>query len=94
MVGTLVRFKKKGEITMLDFKVETVKLEKVAKLLGATPKKIQAMIRNGTLPIGGTTDTVKDLNGNIIERAVTIIPVSRLEAWINAEDLKYRRHTK
>lgn len=64
------------------FTVSFRKPEEVATLLHTTAPKIKAGILNGTLPIGFVAE------GG--ERGVdrTVIVEARLEAWLNAEDLK------
>lgn len=63
----------------MDFSVDLVKAEEVAKLFHTTPAKIKAAILNHTLPIGFVAD-------GPIDRI--IITRQRLDAWVNAQDLK------
>lgn len=61
------------------FNVDIMKAEEVAKLFKTTPPKIKAAILNGTLPIGFVAGGDKDR---------IIIVKQRLDAWLNADDLK------
>ena len=63
---------------MLDFDVELLKTDEVAKLFHTTPSKIAAAIKNHTLPIGFVADEKQN--------RVFIIK-KRLEAFIEAKDL-------
>lgn len=68
------------------FEVDLLKADEVAKMLKTTPSKITAAILNGTFPVGIVAE------GSTTERTRTIIVKKRLEAWLNAEDLKgYKR---
>lgn len=61
------------------FEVTLMKAEDVAKIFNTTPPKIKAAILNGTLPIGFVAGG---------ERDRIIIVKERLDAWLNAKDLK------
>ena len=59
--------------------VTTLSAANVARLLGTTPAKVKAAIKNGTMPIG----MVAKEEGSTKER--TIIITKRWEKWINGE---------
>lgn len=61
--------------------IEFIPVQDVAKVLHTTHGKVLSGILNGTLPIG----TVVRENGG---RRRGIIPKSRWDAWITAQDLK------
>ena len=61
------------------FQVDILKATEVAKIFQTTAPKIKAAILNGTLPVGFVADGSVDR---------TIIIKQRLEAWLNADDLK------
>lgn len=61
------------------FEVEIVPATEVAKLFHTTSSKISAAIKNGTLPIGFVADEKQNR---------TIIVKKRLEAYVEAKDLK------
>lgn len=63
---------------MIDFNVELIKCEEVAKLFHTTQSKIANAILNGTLPIGFCA------NGDTTR---VFIVKKRLEAYLNATDL-------
>jgi hypothetical protein len=65
-----------------QFEVKLLKAKDVAKLFETTPAKIKAAILNRTLPIGFVSESGED------GRDRTIIIKKRLEAYINAEDLR------
>jgi hypothetical protein len=65
--------------------IEIMTTESVAKLLKTTPSKVNAMIRNGTLPIGAAVRAGEDGEGS---HNRSVIIKKRLEAWLNGDDLK------
>lgn len=69
----------------LDFEVEIIPTEAVAKLLRTTPSKITAMVVNGSLPIGAAVRAGED-GERSNNRA--IIVKKRLEKWLEGRDLE------
>ena len=63
----------------VNFEVDIIRAEDVAKIFKTTAPKIKAAILNRTLPIGFVADGDRDR---------IIIVKQRLEAWLNADDLK------
>ena len=61
------------------FEVELLSADEVAKILKTSPAKITAAIENHTFPVGLVARC---------DKTRTIIVKKRLEAWLNAEDLR------
>ena len=72
---------KKG-CEIVDFNVDIVPVEEVAKMFSTTPPKITAAMLNGTLPIGFVAD------GKQGERTRTFIIRRRLQLFVSGADLE------
>lgn len=68
---------------MIDFDVQILPAAEVAKMFGTTAPKVKAAILNGTLPIGFVAEKRSEKEVDRI-----FIVKKRLEAWLNASDLK------
>jgi len=64
--------------------VKTLTVAEASKILGLTPLAVREMMKNGSLPIGSFINADKQNN----KRTSVYIVKKRLEAWVNAEDLK------
>lgn len=62
-------------------KIETVSLQEASRALSISSPVLKAMIKNGTIPIGGVG---KGDRGN---QERTIIIKTRLEQWLNGNDI-------